>query len=181
MPWLNGLMNGIKGAAFTQAGRDKGTFRTYTWSARAAIMRSVAATLAYMNVPAVRQEFISESTCVKNAWINWLVWYRTQPGVPAVAATTNIGSIYQTWIKGVVQDFQGVLEDSISDLEGWWEEFVAQPNPRDVPVNVLFNYNQQTCSGTPTANQQITLNQFMTGGITPVMTGNTLGTLINGL
>jgi hypothetical protein len=38
-----------------------------------------------------------------------------------------------------------------------------------------------TCSGTPTANQQITLNQLMNGGITPVMTANTLTTLINGL
>ena len=42
-------------------------------------------------------------------------------------------------------------------------------------------YNQQTCTGTPATNQQITLNQLMNGGITPVMNANTLGTLIGSL
>ncbi|KAF9034676.1 hypothetical protein BDZ89DRAFT_1036404 [Hymenopellis radicata] len=157
-------------------------------SARVATIRSVAATLAYMNIPAVRQEYIRESNCVKRAWTSWLVQYRTQPGAPPVAATMNIGAIYQTWIKGVVGEFQGVLENSIQDLQTWWKGLVKVPvttpptAPEDVPVPVVFNYNQLTCSGKPTANQQITLSQLMNGGITPVMNANTLtNTLITSL
>ena len=115
-----------------------------------------------MNVPAVRAEFVSEvafplhsrlarfadtlysqSACVKKAWIAWLAWYRIQPGVPAAANTVNIGTIYQSWIKGVVQDYQGTLETSITNLQTWWEKYAQLPpnapagmSKRDVPVPV---------------------------------------------
>jgi hypothetical protein len=44
-----------------------------------------------------------------------------------------------------------------------------------------MGFNTQTCAANPTPNQQITLNQLMTNGITPIMNANTLGTLRAGL
>ena len=77
------------------------------------------------------------------AWVNWLVWYRTQTIAPASANTMRIDDIYQTWIQGVVQNFQGTLESSISDLQQWWEDLAKLPanapqgmSKRDVPVDV---------------------------------------------
>ncbi|KAJ7864946.1 hypothetical protein B0H14DRAFT_2734817 [Mycena olivaceomarginata] len=172
MPWLNNLMNGIKG-------RDQAKFRSKTWhSARVATIRSVAATLAYMNIPAVRQEYISEVSLRSIPWLHTSLTpetsqsncYRTQPGVPPVAATMNIG-LFTRWIKGV---------DSIEDLKIGGRALVPVTTPptapEDVPVPVL------DLLGTPTASQQITLSQLMNGGITPVMNANTLtNTLINSL
>lgn len=77
------------------------------------------------------------------AWVDWLMWFRTQAIAPPSAHTMDIGAIYQTWIKGVVQGAQGTLESSIDNLQTWWEGLVQLPanappgmSKRDVPVNV---------------------------------------------
>lgn len=81
------------------------------------------------------------------AWVNWLAWYSQQTIAPASARTLNIGSIYQTWIKGVVGEYQSTLVSSISDLQTWWVKYLVLPpnapattNKADVPVDVRFAF-----------------------------------------
>ena len=73
-----------------------------------------------------------QSDCVKNAWVNWLVWYRKQAISPSVLP--DIGAIYQVWIKGVVQDVQGTLQSSIGDLQEWWKNNITLSQTPGAPT-----------------------------------------------
>ena len=73
------------------------------------------------------------------------MWYKTVPGVPAAANNVNIADVYQAWIKGVIEDVQRALEESIDDLQEWWQELITLPqtpppnaSKRDVPVTVRY-------------------------------------------
>ncbi|KAJ7826386.1 hypothetical protein B0H14DRAFT_2817404 [Mycena olivaceomarginata] len=78
-----------------------------------------AAVAKYLQDSYVQDQFVEGSNCIKDTWIAWQRGYNTDTSVQApgrTLATANVETIYEGWIKGVVEQVLINLQNGLRDM-----------------------------------------------------------------